>query len=59
MSAWEQEVTDPVCGEKFPPELSTFSARYRGMTYHFCSSTCKEKFEDEPEKYARKTKANS
>lgn len=52
-------MTDPVCGEKFPPELSTFSARYRGMTYHFCSSTCKEKFEDEPEKYARKTKANS
>ena len=33
-------------------QKSTAAATYRGKTYHFCSYTCRDKFEREPEKYS-------
>jgi RND family efflux transporter MFP subunit len=47
-------VKDPVCGmtadeSKAKAEGNTSS--YRGTTYSFCSKSCKDKFEKEPEKY--------
>lgn len=43
---------DPVCNM----EVDEFSARnrsvYRGRTYHFCSSGCKERFDRNPEMFA-------
>lgn len=59
VSAWEDEVQDPVCGERFPPALATFKARHKGRTFHFCSRRCLEAFEEEPERYAPRPKANS
>ena len=43
---------DPVCGMSVDPQKSTAASAYRGKTYHFCSTSCRDKFEREPEKYA-------
>jgi len=42
---------DPVCGMTVDPEKSTAASTYRGKTYHFCSASCRDKFEQAPEKY--------
>ncbi|TES91956.1 MAG: YHS domain-containing protein, partial [Candidatus Cloacimonadota bacterium] len=30
------------------------TVEHKGETYYFCSSSCKDKFEEEPEKYIGK-----
>lgn len=42
---------DPVCGMTVDPQKSTAASAYRGKTYHFCSASCRDKFEQAPEKY--------
>jgi YHS domain-containing protein len=42
---------DPVCGMKVDPEQAPYKSEYRGKTYYFCSLSCKEQFEQEPEGY--------
>lgn len=42
---------DPVCGMEVKKESSAGSSTYKGVTYYFCSSHCKEEFDKEPEKY--------
>lgn len=46
------QVKDPVCGMTVDRERSSSTSRYRGSTYYFCSNSCRDKFEQEPEKYA-------
>jgi P-type Cu+ transporter len=48
---------DPVCGMTvdFAAGKPTFD--YEGVTYHFCSKGCREKFAADPEKYLKKTEA--
>ena len=48
----DKETKDPVCGMTVDRQKSTAASTYRGKTYHFCSSTCRDKFDREPEKYA-------
>ncbi len=43
---------DPVCGMTVDRNKSTAASVYRGKTYHFCSATCRDKFEQIPEKYS-------
>ena len=43
---------DPVCNMEIDEEKAVAVLVYKGQTYHFCSSKCKESFEKEPEKYA-------
>ena len=45
------ETKDPVCGMTVDWDKSTAASVYRGSTYHFCSATCRDKFEQSPEKY--------
>lgn len=47
----EPPFIDPVCEMKLPVGHARDWADYKGVTYHFCSTTCKEQFEREPEKY--------
>jgi Cu+-exporting ATPase len=47
-------VTCPVSGESFKKSEFTESMDYEGTTYYFCCAGCKDKFEKEPEKYAKK-----
>jgi YHS domain-containing protein len=47
-------VTCPVSGESFKKAEFTESMDYEGKTYYFCCTGCKDKFEKNPEKYAKK-----
>ncbi len=42
---------DPVCGMEVQKEDSAGSSTYKGKTYYFCSTHCKEEFDKNPEKY--------
>lgn len=48
----EGEIKDPICGMTVDPQKSSFASAYRGKTFHFCSASCRDKFEREPEKFA-------
>src|SRR5277367_3963019 len=54
-----QKGTDPVCGMQIEISSSTPSLSHAGMTYHFCSSACKSKFEANPESFQEKTSSDS
>jgi membrane fusion protein, copper/silver efflux system len=48
---------DPVCGMEVEEGASNPAGRvieYRGKKYYFCSDTCKQEFEKNPERYAAK-----
>jgi Cu+-exporting ATPase len=44
---------DPVCGMEVQEREATATAQYRGRSFYFCSPGCKEKFDQDPERYAR------
>jgi Cu+-exporting ATPase len=45
---------DPVCGMSVDEQSAAGTSEYQGKTYYFCSTSCKEAFDKEPEKYADK-----
>lgn len=45
--------SDPVCGMKVKRNEDTNSTLYNGKTFYFCSSTCLEKFNNNPKQYLR------
>ncbi|WP_246116176.1 heavy metal translocating P-type ATPase [Denitromonas halophila] len=47
----ETPLTDPVCGMTVSPDAGKPTARHEGQTYHFCSSTCHDKFVADPAHY--------
>ncbi len=42
---------DPVCGMDVDENNPAATSEYEGVTYYFCSPTCKEEFEEDPEEY--------
>lgn len=48
-------VKDPVCGMTVEPARAAGAAVHAGTTYYFCSSTCRDKFEQGPERYLAAT----
>jgi YHS domain-containing protein len=50
----EEKVKDPVCGMEISVEKAKGKSQYKKKTYYFCSNSCKEKFDKEPEKYVKK-----
>lgn len=48
----DKETKDPVCGMSINPEKAGAAAVVAGKTYYFCSASCREKFEQAPEKYS-------
>jgi YHS domain-containing protein len=44
------KIVDPVCGMQIDPGTDII-AEYKGMTYHFCSTECRDQFMQDPEKY--------
>ncbi|MEM2227677.1 MAG: YHS domain-containing protein [Candidatus Bathyarchaeia archaeon] len=44
---------DPVCGMNVNEKTSKFKSVYMGKTFYFCSLTCKNKFDENPEKYLK------
>ncbi|HID95285.1 MAG TPA: YHS domain-containing protein [Candidatus Latescibacteria bacterium] len=45
---------DPVCGMEVETCKAPAKTEYKGKTYYFCATGCKETFEKEPEKYTKK-----
>ncbi len=45
--------TDPVCGMKVDEKNSQHQSQYGGQRYNFCSQDCKNKFDQQPEQYAK------
>jgi PKD repeat protein len=44
-------VVDVVCKMKIDKTTAEFTSKYKGKTYYFCSASCKEKFDGNPDKY--------
>lgn len=44
---------DPVCGMQVDEKKVTQKTFYRGITYYFCSATCKKEFDKDPSKYVK------
>jgi Cu+-exporting ATPase len=47
---------DPVCGMQVDEKKVTQKTFYRGVTYYFCSATCKKEFDKDPSKYLKEEK---
>ena len=43
--------TDPVCGMQIDEKQAAGKSEYDGETYYFCSTSCKEKFDQDPAEY--------
>ncbi|MFH1185971.1 MAG: YHS domain-containing protein [Chloroflexota bacterium] len=46
---------DPVCGMDVTSQEAAGTSEYHGTVYYFCSLGCKQTFEQQPEKYARRS----
>jgi YHS domain-containing protein len=46
------KVTDPVCGMDIEDSDAVGRSEHEGTTYFFCSESCQEEFEANPEDYA-------
>lgn len=42
---------DPVCGMEVDERDASGTSEYEGKTYYFCSTACKEKFDENPDEY--------
>ncbi len=42
---------DPVCGMEVDEKTAPAKTTYQGGTYFFCSETCKQDFEEDPERF--------
>jgi len=45
-------VVDPVCGMTVQAAGARYTSAYDGKTFKFCSMSCKERFDREPERYS-------
>jgi xanthine dehydrogenase accessory factor len=48
----EQEAKDPICGMMVDMSGAKYKSEFRGNSFYFCCSGCKQKFDQQPEKYA-------
>ena len=44
-------VRDPVCGMRIEPEYAADVDFYKGKIFYFCAQSCKQEFNNDPEKY--------
>ncbi len=47
---------DPVCGMNVEEKRAAGTSTYKGKTYYFCARGCKERFDKEPDKFAKEGK---
>lgn len=46
--------TDPVCGMQINDQQASETSEYQGKTFNFCSPTCKQQFDQNPQRYTSK-----
>lgn len=49
------KIRDPVCGMEIEMGSVAATRNYEGETFYFCSSSCAQKFDADPARYARQT----
>ena len=49
---------DPVCKMEIVDENAAPRSIHEGDTYYFCSESCKERFDEQPERFARANPAH-
>ena len=49
MKGGKSMAIDPVCDMEVDISLTDFKSEYNGEEYYFCSESCKEEFEIDPE----------
>jgi P-type Cu+ transporter len=54
-SSQSSQNRDPVCGMQVDPQKAAAQSNYQGQTYSFCSQQCKQKFDQSPQQFAKKT----
>ena len=42
---------DPVCNMEVDEQSAAGRSQYRGQTYYFCTESCKDEFDQNPEMY--------
>ncbi len=52
-SSRSEMAEDLVCGMTFNEKEAAGSSVYKGKTYYFCSKICKQKFDENPERYIK------
>ena len=45
---------DPICGMPVEEGRAAAASEYEGRAYYFCSHECREKFSEDPGRYARR-----
>jgi Cu+-exporting ATPase len=45
---------DPICGMPVEEERAAGRSEHEGRAYYFCSFGCREKFEENPGRYAKR-----
>ena len=48
---------DPVCAMEVDPTQAAATTEYGGTTYYFCSTECKEEFDQNPQQFAQQQAA--
>ncbi len=46
---------DPVCGMQIDEKQAAGKSEHQGQTFYFCSPGCKQKFDETPEQYTKKS----
>lgn len=49
---------DPVCGMQVDEKSTEVRLEYQGATYYFCSPGCRERFQEDPEKFAARARSD-
>ena len=44
---------DPVCNMQVDAQSAAGRSEYKGETYYFCSQSCKNKFDQNPQQYTK------
>ena len=42
---------DPVCGMQVNEQQAAGKSEHQGETYYFCSASCKQRFDQDPQRY--------
>jgi YHS domain-containing protein len=50
-------VKDPVCGMEVDEQKAKEKTQYEGKTYYFCSRSCRQEFEQNPQNYVTQSAA--
>ena len=46
---------DPVCGMNVDEKNAAAKSEHNGQQFYFCSAQCKQRFDQSPDQYARKS----